>query len=381
MRNKYQILALVLLLTCSCSRYNKQGGEDRVLITVNLKQEYPNRKLILQDFMDVEYIALETSEKFLCQGQVLDIGENVILMKNSFQDGDLFLFDKKGKGINKINRKGEGNEEYVIIFKAALDESHNEIFVNDAMKGKILVYDFQGNFKRDFQYDRGLRIDDIHNFDETRLISRIGEDGKKENNVSAFALLSKQDGHILKDIRISFKERKTLRIDDKNGMFMLYYYSPIVPFDGAWVFSEASSDTIFGLSTDCTLNPFIVKTPSINSLDPEVFLFPKILTDRYCFMEKVTKGSDFAKVDFVFDRFENKIYEYTLYNIDYKAEQTLNMVTIEPLRYDNGLWQKLEAYKLVELYKKGMLQGKLKELASRLDEDANPVIMLTKPKR
>lgn len=98
-------------------------------------------------------------------------------------------------------------------------------------------------------------------------------------------------------------------------------------------------------------------------------------------MEKVTKGNDFAKVDFVFDRFENKIYEYTLYNIDYKVEQTLNMVTIEPLRYDNGLWQKLEAYKLVELYEKGMLQGKLKELASRLDEDANPVIMLAKPKR
>ena len=42
----------------------------------------------------------------------------------------------------------------------------------------------------------------------------------------------------------------------------------------------------------------------------------------------------------------------------------------------------LNASLLVEIYKKGQLKdGKLKEIASRLDEEDNPVIMLVKQKK
>ncbi|MDR1557950.1 MAG: 6-bladed beta-propeller, partial [Tannerellaceae bacterium] len=42
----------------------------------------------------------------------------------------------------------------------------------------------------------------------------------------------------------------------------------------------------------------------------------------------------------------------------------------------------LDAYQLVENYKKGKLkEGKLKEIAATLDEDSNPVIMLAKHKK
>ena len=41
----------------------------------------------------------------------------------------------------------------------------------------------------------------------------------------------------------------------------------------------------------------------------------------------------------------------------------------------------LESFQLVEDYKKGILKGKLKEIASKLDEEDNPVIMLIKHKK
>lgn len=42
----------------------------------------------------------------------------------------------------------------------------------------------------------------------------------------------------------------------------------------------------------------------------------------------------------------------------------------------------LNASRLVEIYKKGQLKdGKLKEIASELDEEDNPVIMLVKQKK
>jgi hypothetical protein len=43
--------------------------------------------------------------------------------------------------------------------------------------------------------------------------------------------------------------------------------------------------------------------------------------------------------------------------------------------------EKIEAFELVEAYKKGQLKGKLKEIAAALNEESNPVIMLTKYKK
>jgi len=39
---------------------------------------------------------------------------------------------------------------------------------------------------------------------------------------------------------------------------------------------------------------------------------------------------------------------------------------------------KIEAYELVEAYGKGQLKGRLKDIASELNEEDNPVIMLAK---
>lgn len=43
--------------------------------------------------------------------------------------------------------------------------------------------------------------------------------------------------------------------------------------------------------------------------------------------------------------------------------------------------KRLEAYELVEAYGKGLLKGKLKEIAATLNEDSNAVIMLAKYKK
>jgi hypothetical protein len=83
----------------------------------------------------------------------------------------------------------------------------------------------------------------------------------------------------------------------------------------------------------------------------------------------------------MYDKQEKAIYEYVLYNDDYSDKQHVNMVTWETKHDDIAFWQKIESYRLVEYYKKGYLKGKLKEIAARLEEDSNPVIMLMKNKR
>jgi hypothetical protein len=364
------------------------------VITVDVTKNYsPKKELILQDFMDVEYIALETNDDFLCQGIVLVVGKEIIIAKNRINDGDIFIFDRNGKGLKKINRKGQGGEEYTNISGITLDEDNDEIFVNAHSVRRILVYDLDGKFKRSFKHKEGTMYSSIYNFDRKNLIchdSFYTIDGIA--NELSFRIISKQDGSIAKEIQIPFEKKKStsvFRRDEANrvnGSVRPSNYYPIIPYLDHWILVEPSSDTVYRYFPDYTMTPLIMRTPSVQSMNPEVFLFPGILTNHYYFMETVKKEVNFKTLDgfpstdLVYDRQEKVIFEYVVYNDDYSGKKEVFMKSI-PINGEITTWQPLEASKLVESYKKGELKGKLKEIAAKLDEEDNPVIMLIKHKK
>ena len=116
------IFAIVLLAATGCSQKQNDG-----FITVDVTNSYsPKKELVLQDIMDVKYIPLETNDEFITQGAVEAIGEKYIIVKN-YSDGNIFVYDRSGKAIRKINRKGQGGEEYIFCSGITLDEENNEI--------------------------------------------------------------------------------------------------------------------------------------------------------------------------------------------------------------------------------------------------------------
>ena len=137
---------------------------------------------------------------------------------------------------------------------------------------------------------------------------------------------------------------------------------------------------------DGNLSPFIVRSPSISSMDTKVFLFPTVITDRYCFMRTMRKEVDFTTFkgflgeDLVYDKQENALFSYILYNDDFINKEEVSL-TSEPRNPEIAICQTLDAPDLVEAYEKGQLKGKLKEIAANLDEESNPVVMLLKKKK
>ena len=85
MKQTNTFLAIILLVVLAGCGENKQSTDD--LITVDVSKSYPKKELILQDFMDVEYIALETTDEFLTQGLVKDVGKKCLLVTNRSLSG------------------------------------------------------------------------------------------------------------------------------------------------------------------------------------------------------------------------------------------------------------------------------------------------------
>jgi hypothetical protein len=188
-----------------CEKGNKQSAGNVItsdLITIDVTANYPEKELIIQDFMDVEYIALDDADEFLTQGKVMDIGKEIILVNNRIIDGNIFVFDRTGKGLRKINRRGQGNEEYLQTTAIILDEDRNEMFVEDYPARKFVVYDLYGNFKRSFKFTGSDgHYTSVFNYDRDHLIC-YNNYSATEKKQSIYLLISKQDGSVVREIQI-----------------------------------------------------------------------------------------------------------------------------------------------------------------------------------
>ena len=388
------IFLLIILLSVTTDSIGQRQASNNDLITVDVRKTYSQKKeLILQDFMDVEYIALETTDEFLCQGIVLDIGKKIIVLKNRINDGNIFIYDRNGKALRKINNRGQGPQEYTNISGLILDEDNGELIVNDRLSLKLLVYDLFGKFKRSIKHQEGLMYDqNIYNYDKNNFICY--NILSKEKNIQKYLVISKHDGSLIHENKIQFIEKKHTFISQydeakkiANMLYMGTHY-PIIPYEGKWILVEPSSDTIFQYIPDKNLIPFLIRTPSVQSMKPEEFLFLNLLTDRYYFMEIVKKTvsvqgniADFPRKDLVFDKKEKAIFNYSVLNNDF-SDKRYTSLKLKPINKEIAFSYIYEAYRLVDDYKnKKLKDGKLKEIASKLDAEDNPVIMLVKHKK
>ena len=382
------IETILLLVMTSCGSDNA-STDGFITVDVTKSSYSPKKELVLQDFMDVEYIPLETNDEFVNQGYVNAIGEKYIIVTNYREDGDIFVYDRNGKAIRKINRKGQGGEEYISCLKIILDEENEELFINDFLARKIKVYDLEGNFKRSFKQKQEGDTQfygEIFNYDKNNLICY-----DECNADIPFLLISKKDGSITREIITPFKEKKLfiqlLRYEGGTRAAGPGPYSRITPFKGNWILLEPSSDTIYTLMPDCSLRPFIAKTPPVHTLDPEFYLILKLVSDRYYFMESIKNVYDFKKEEgfpktyFVYDTQEKDFFSYIIYNGDYSYKRELYIVMFTPINAKGELWATIDAFELCRDYEKGKLKGKLKDIAAKLGEDDNRVIMLVKPKK
>jgi len=383
------VLAIILFVITGCVG-NRHATDT--FITVDVTKSYPEKKLVLQDFMDVEYVVLETTDEFITQGSVSDIGKKNILVTNRNRDGNIYIFDRTGKGLRKINRQGRGPEEYTSIYKTILDEDNDEIFVYDYAQKKIVVYDLYGKFKRSFKYNRDdeqLRYEVIHNYDRNHLICYDASGTFFKERPFCHTVISKQDGGVIRKIELPSKEKKTTMITIKSGeatFTSTVSFESILPYQDQWILAQPSSDTIYRYLPDFSLIPFIVRTPSIHTMNQELFLYPELITENYYFL--MVMGTDMKVINdnvtlpqtqtrLMYDRREKALFKYTVYHGDFTNERKISMNS-GPVNDEIAACRTLGADQLVTAYQNGQLTGKLKEIAAELNVEDNPVIMVIK---
>ena len=330
--------AIALLAGCS-SRTSSE------LITIELKKSYPKLEVPIQELADVEYIPLETGDRFLLTDspQLFYADDEYIMMTDRATDHEgrvvpaIFIYDRSGRAINMINRRGNGPGEYLSLSNPAYDPSTKEIFFHDRQRSSIFVYDVAGRFIRQLaiQGDAREGVEAIKIWDISNLIIYTpyplspSYEGA-ENFFKTASIISKQDGSTVKEIDIKFEKRLQAAgnapYPNGTGMGTIITMLFSIQRSGEdFLLSEISADTIFRLSRYMKLTPAAVRRPSVAKNDETLFLQAIHETHRYFFtyildmghIEDMIKGPNVKYL--ICDKKENKIYDLALYNDDYTA--------------------------------------------------------------
>lgn len=148
MRNLFLLLGFMLWVGCSSNKKQSALNETSDGIPViNLSDNVSKvSSLPLSDAAaKVESVCLEaTSESLIGDIYMVQVTDNDIWVRH-YKDNRILRFSRSGRFLNKVGNIGQGPGEYVDISESFIDEDHKEIYI---VSTNILVYDFDGNFKR-----------------------------------------------------------------------------------------------------------------------------------------------------------------------------------------------------------------------------------------
>jgi hypothetical protein len=139
------LIALLVLNACSDKPKTEQLSKADIDDFKSYKVDIEIEAEPIQDFIEeVEIIGLEETDEALLSFVTDAFSmENHFVLKSGYK-GDIFIYSKNGVFERKINRTGNGPDEYAVI--GNMWAEGDTVVVFDSNRMRVVKYDFDGNF-------------------------------------------------------------------------------------------------------------------------------------------------------------------------------------------------------------------------------------------
>ena len=397
MRNTFILFCLICLVGCT---NQPKAPTDSILPVLDLTKDYPEMDIDLQEIADVEYIPLETTEKSIAAYFLNPhISEKYIVTRDAH--GPVQVYDRKGKFLHSVNKRGKGPHEYYTISSLAVDFEREELYIWDSEK--IQVYSLTGEWKRRLPTDENMFYKNFYSYDKNHLIfENTFNDGWNAQKLPAdktpYYLINKETGELTPlNLTIENRISKTLerRVEDidehhaRPRILQIYNIFAVMANSNDFLIADFGLDTIYSYK-DLKLTPLAIKYPPVHSRKPPIVLAPRVYSEQYLFFKpvKMTLNEDHPGEPYLiaptlmWDRKDNKIYKVNIWDSEYTGKGFISHAMDDKWIEEPNCFLMIHwASKLREFYEAGKLKGKLKEVAAKLKEDDNDVVVIYKLKQ
>ena len=377
----------IFLALAACGERTQTASE---LLVADKNVDCPKQEIYLEDIADVDYIPLMTTDSILVNDYPPESVTPEGIAVRGGQPGELLLLDPTGqKLVGRVCRCGQGPEEYTVIDRCVVDWKRREVYIADYTHLK--AYDFAGNYLRTLLTKEEIAKLDICNLNADQLLC-ARERENCETPYRPYFTLSKADGRVdtLTSIelpRFIASNRTVLSNDGRS--YNAHAFLPLLVgcADRMWL-TALALDTIFQINPDRSLLPVMAPLRAPTRDEEAPLLHFRGINDRYIWLSWVRRN-----VTVQLEHMEAGMREdLKIYMYDRKAQTWCEpayrcrawsgfeprYIFTDPLPYGYGLVM-LNAMDLVEAYRNNALADeRLRQIASTLREDDNPVLMRLK---
>lgn len=379
MRNRNLLFTLALAATISGN-----GILNAQDIRIDMNKAYPKKTICLQDAAEVEYIPLETKDGVIFNGTVVNISRQGIAGYNK-KKGDILLFDGTGKAIRSFNHTGQGPNEYLQLFYIDVDWEQKEVYVQDNLREKIKVYSQEGSYLRTIPIEGTMRQNDMFNYSPEQIVY-FKQPAQKDFSAYCPVTFVSKTGNGTESLPFQKKEETMVKATGGpfgNMQMPVRSVSSLCKKGRSVYVNEVTSDIVYRIDAGKKMTPVITRVPSYQS-NKNFLLVLWGATPRFYFLRRqqtLLQFKDNAAKDtessFVaYDRKSGEYFCPTFTNKEYSSQAIGLDQLLQCAGDDNKCYLLLDALTLKEALSGGKLNGRLKAVAEKIDEEDNPVVMV-----
>lgn len=229
------IITFLAFILMSCE---KDANINNSLI-IEISPHLSDNSFVFEDaFESIEIIPLETRAECLIGGitRLIEANDNFFILDE--KNNIVVRFDSEGKFVTKIGVTGNGPGEYLKIEDFIVDKKNQLIKLYDIRSRKIIIYDFNGSFIKEFRIDAFLNS--VVNAEDGYYFGFVG------NITNSNEIQGKNQGE-LKFIKFDEKGKIVDKVfGHKHSKIQLAFFEHISPQqDGSISFVEPLQNQIF----------------------------------------------------------------------------------------------------------------------------------------
>jgi len=397
------IVVASIFVSLSCSPNN--GKEVKDLRIIDVAGGVGKSRLgNLSEIADtIEYIPLETTKESLVDRIFLDLifYENGVLYLSQ-KNGTIKIFDKQGSYINSINRKGRGPQEYEQLVVIDIDESTGNICVRGYRK--ILEYSRSGQFIRRITFPDGDDSKGIYLF----LLKKLGDfyimtsTINKQSVYSAFIM----DSTSRVIMKLNYPQEEVDFVQTLSRSFSIID-PDIFKYDGSVRLINGNNEYVLSINKNLSIDTaFIInygkyKTVDESAREPNSPFLSRFLgvfeSNSYLFMQFHVGSLTDKPARKLTARGKIYIYPHSCSIFNKKNGEFIfldqpeinHLGFVEDLEGGPAIWPKyisadnymisyIPAHEFIAHAESNKVSDKFKQIASKLKETDNPVLVLVK---
>ena len=395
------LISAAMLITaagCGSNKSNSASSTTSDIPVIDLRADYPEKRIDIREIADIEYIPLEMTDSSLLSRSLLTMADDYIVTFN--KDRNVIVFNRDGSYLHSFNHRGEAPFEYQDISALLFDPVSHDIFVTSSSSKIVQQYDFHGNHIRTITLPEEYRFG--QHFFNCSNDTLLGVDTKYTANEELQKLygVNHQPFYYL-DIKTDSITKLPIEMVEPTSEGITWFVDNSVYGISLWVaplstigdkiiVSDAMEDNI-SIFADGTLVPIVAKRNKLSENEKPYLTTIDGMNDRYILLHTMEKNIDLKAnsapdpVQYLYDRKTDEWVKVKMANSDIELEgdpdyyygRLSGSIHALPEGY---MAQVILAETLCDLRDKGRLSGRLKELSEKMDYEDNPIVLIARLK-